>query len=224
MSPFFQRGILPVLLCTLSLGAGAFRATAADSQPHHLVALDTVQPPVLPEVRYATRHNFTGEVLYPFPRLWLQRDTARALAAVQRDLARRGLGLKIFDAYRPLGVQWKMWNLIRDERYVSNPAKNRGRHTRGTAVDVTLIDRLGRQLPMPSDFDDFTEKAHRSYQGGTAAQRSNRAVLEQVMTRHGFTPFPDEWWHFDLAGWERYPAFDISLEGLARGKKTAVPR
>jgi D-alanyl-D-alanine dipeptidase len=163
-------------------------------------------------------------VLYPFPRLWLQRDTARALAAVQRDLARRGLGLKVFDAYRPLGVQWMMWDLIRDERYVSNPAKNKGRHTRGTAVDVTLIDKRGRELPMPSDFDDFTEKAHRSYEGGTAEQRRNRALLQDVMTRHGFLPFPDEWWHFDLDGWERYPVFDIPLTDLERGVKTATPR
>ena len=101
-------------------------------------------------------------------------DAARALQRVQRDLQKRGLGLKVWDAYRPLSVQQKMWNLIRDERYVSNPAKNKGRHTRGTAVDVTLIDKLGRELPMPSNFDDFSERAHREYRGGTAAQRRNR--------------------------------------------------
>lgn len=210
---------LLVLLLSIPLVC-APQGRANGTPAHHLVPIETVQPPILPEVRYATRHNFTGSVLYPFPRLWLHRDTARALSAVQRDLQKRGLGLKVFDAYRPLSVQWKMWDLIRDERYVSNPAKNRGRHTRGTAVDVTLIDRHGRELPMPSGFDDFTERAHRDYQGGTAEERRNREILEQVMKRRGFIPYPDEWWHFDLKGWENYPVFDIPLEALARGTGT----
>jgi len=180
-----------------------------------LVPLEYVQPPVLPEVRYATAHNFTGRVLYPVPRVFLHKDTARALARVQRDLQKRGLGLKLWDGYRPLSVQHEMWNLIRDERYVSNPAKNKGRHTRGTAVDVTLIDKLGRELPMPSDFDDFSEKAHRDYQGGTADQRRNRQLLQTVMQRHGFLGYPTEWWHFDLKNWENYPPLDIPIENLA---------
>ena len=186
------------------------------SASHDLVSLDTVQPPCLSEVRYATRHNFTGRTLYPLPRLFLHRDTARALARVQRDLQKRGLGLKVWDAYRPLSVQWKMWNLIRDERYVSNPAKNKGRHTRGTAVDVALVDKLGRELPMPSDFDDFSERAHRDYGGGTPEQRRNRQLLADVMQKHGFVGFPTEWWHFDLANWEGYPPLDLSIEDLAR--------
>ena len=186
------------------------------SASHDLVSLDAVQPPCLSEVRYATRHNFTGRALYPLPRLFLHRDTARALARVQRDLQKRGLGLKVWDAYRPLSVQWKMWNLIRDERYVSNPAKNKGRHTRGTAVDVALVDKLGRELPMPSDFDDFSERAHRAYRGGTPEQRRNRQLLADVMQKHGFVGFPTEWWHFDLANWEGYPPLDLSIEDLAR--------
>jgi D-alanyl-D-alanine dipeptidase len=183
---------------------------------HDLVPLESVKPPCLAEVRYATRHNFTGRVLYPLPRVFLHRDTARLLAGVQRDLQKRGLGLKVWDAYRPLSVQRKMWNLIRDERYVSNPAKNKGRHTRGTAVDVTLIDKLGRELPMPSDFDDFSERAHRDYRGGTAEQRRNRKLLEDVMRKHGFIGYPTEWWHFDLEDWEKYPPLDIPIEELAR--------
>ena len=181
-----------------------------------LVPIDTVRPPLVQEVRYATRHTFTGEVLYPLPRVFLHRETARALQRVQRDLQKRGLGLKVWDAYRPLSVQQKMWNLIRDERYVSNPARNKGRHTRGTAVDVTLVDKLGRELPMPSDFDDFSGRAHRDYRGGTAEQRRNRQMLQSVMERYGFVPFPTEWWHFDLNNWEKYPPLDLSLERLAQ--------
>ena len=199
------------MLCQRFFLTLALPLTAAASD---LVPLESVQPPVLPEVRYATVHNFTGRVLYPAPRVFLHKETARALDRVQRDLEKRGLGLKLWDGYRPLSVQRKMWNLIRDERYVSNPAKNKGRHTRGTAVDVTLIDKLGRELPMPSDFDDFSERAHRDNQGGTADQRRNRQLLQTVMQRHGFLGYPTEWWHFDLKNWESYPPLDIPIENL----------
>ena len=212
-----MRPWLCFLLCSFT--AGLASAAPGESPASGLVPLETVEPPCLPEVRYATRHNFTGKVLYPVPRVFLHRDTARALSAVQRDLQRRGLGLKVWDAYRPLSVQWKMWNLIRDERYVSNPAKNKGRHTRGTAVDVTLIDKRGRELPMPSDFDDFSERAHRDYRGGTAEQRRNRGILGEVMQKHGFVPYPSEWWHFDLRGWEKYPALDLSAEQLSHAAR-----
>lgn len=205
--------VLPLLAACS--GPGHNRAHAPS-----LVPLESVSPPVLAEVRYATRHNFTGTQIYAVPRVWLHPDTARALSRVQADLARQGLGLKIWDGYRPLSAQWKMWNLIRDERYVSNPATNKGRHTRGTAVDATLIDRRGRELPMPSDFDDFSEHAHRDYAGGTAEERRNRRLLADVMERHGFAGYPTEWWHFDLANWKDYPPLDVPIEQLcpSRGR------
>jgi D-alanyl-D-alanine dipeptidase len=202
----------------------ASTSMADQAPPGSLVPIETVRPPLLQEVRYATRHNFTGRVLYPLPRVFLHRDTARALQRVQRDLQKSGLGLKVWDAYRPMSVQEKMWDLIRDERYVSNPAKNKGRHTRGTAVDVTLIDKLGRELPMPSDFDDFSERAHREYRGGTATQRRNRQILQDAMAQHGFVPFPTEWWHFDLNNWENYPPLDASIEHLASMEKPRSSR
>ncbi|BCU75909.1 hypothetical protein llg_06240 [Luteolibacter sp. LG18] len=167
------------------------------------------------DVRYATTDNFTRTKLYPLPKVFLHPDTARALEEVQSDLASRGLGLKIFDGYRPLSVQWKMWNLIHDERYVSNPAVNRGRHTRGTAVDVTLVDRRGRELPMGTAFDDFTDRAHPDYAALPEAVKGNRRLLAEVMTRHGFEAYAYEWWHFDLKGWKRYPVLDVGIDQLA---------
>lgn len=212
LSAFFT--LLALIGCVTPL----LSLRAEPTPSHNLVSLDVVQPPVLPEIRYATRHNFTGEAVYSIPRLWLHKDAACALSRVQHELQKSGLGLKVYDAYRPLSVQQKMWDLIRDERYVSNPAKNKGRHTRGTAVDVTLIDKKGRELPMPSDYDDFTERANRKYQGATSEEKHNRQLLEDVMVRHGFLPFPDEWWHFDLKGWEKYPVFDIPLKSLVRSR------
>lgn len=172
------------------------------------------RPPVR-DVRYATTDNFTHTRLYPLPKVFLHRDTARALEEVQAELAACGLGVKIYDGYRPLSVQWKMWNLIRDERYVSNPAVNRGRHTRGTAVDVTLVDRHGRELPMGTAFDDFTDRAHPDCAALPETVKRNRRMLAKVMTRHGFEVYPYEWWHFDLKGWKSYPVLDVGIDRLA---------
>ncbi|MGC4015047.1 MAG: M15 family metallopeptidase [Luteolibacter sp.] len=190
--------------------AGAF----ASCSPH-LVDVESMRRPPVRDVRYATTDNFTRTKLYPLPKVFLHPDTARALEAVQADLAVHGLGLKIFDGYRPLSVQWKMWNLIHDDRYVSNPAVNRGRHTRGTAVDVTLVDRQGRELPMGTAFDDFTDRAHPDYPALPETVKRNRQLLAGVMSRHDFEAYPYEWWHFDLKGWKGYPVLDIGIDRLA---------
>lgn len=207
----------------IAMGMTIMTTLLAEPIAHNLVDVETIRPPVLEEIRYATTYNFTGQVLYPAPEAWVQRDVAAALQAVQKELAKEGLGLKIYDCYRPLSVQQKMWDIVRDERYVSNPAVNKGRHTRGTAVDVTLVDKMGNDLDMPSTFDDFTEAAHRDSKAMTAGQRENMLRLQGVMARHGFEPYPFEWWHFDFRDWKKYPVLDISFDALARGEKTTEP-
>ena len=166
------------------------------------------------DLRYATPDNFTKTTLYPVAKGYLHRTAADALVKVQRELAAQGLGLKIFDAYRPLSVQQKMWDLIRDDRYVSNPALNAGRHTRGTAIDLTLIDRDGKELPMPTPYDDFSERAHREAKGIPADAARNSKLLEAAMLKHGFLPYPFEWWHFDFRDWKTRPPLDVPLELL----------
>lgn len=208
-------------LSTLLLGCSI--AWAGSPIDHGLIDQETLPIPALQEVRYATPYNFTGQQLYPVAKVYLHKDAARALQAVQEELQSKKLGLKIYDGYRPLSVQQKMWDLIQDERYVSNPAKNRGRHTRGTAVDVTLVNHLGEELDMPSDFDDFSEKAHSDYAGGTEEQQANRRLLHEVMAKHGFEIYPYEWWHFDLKNWQQYPVLNISLEALGKGESQTVP-
>ena len=180
-----------------------------------LINISSMTRPPLEEIRYATTYNFTGERLYPFPAAYVRRELIPHLEAVQKELAKKGLGLKIYDGYRPLPVQQKMWNLIHDERFVSNPAVNQGRHTRGTAVDVTLVDKLGRPLPMPSDFDEFSPRAAVNYRGGSAVESRNRDLLQRVMTRNGFLSYSDEWWHFDFKGWENYPPMSIGFQEIA---------
>jgi len=191
---------------------------------HHLVNVTEVYPQLLQEVRYATTYNFTGFTLYPLPVVYVHKDVAAALQKVQKELAAEGLGLKIYDGYRPLSVQARMWEIVPDERYVSDPTKSKGKHTRGTAVDVTLVDRHGNELPMPTGYDDFTPLAHRlSADKWTPEQKANSLKLEAVMKKHGFIPFPFEWWHFDYKDWESHPPLNISIRDLAGGVKTTVP-
>jgi D-alanyl-D-alanine dipeptidase len=139
----------------------------------------------------------------------LLKEVALHLRDVQEELGVMGLGLKIWDGFRPVAAQWKFWELVPDERYVSDPRKG-GRHTRGTAVDLTLITKDGQELSMPSAFDDFSEKAHRDYAGATKEEIKNRELLQKIMEKHGFIGLPTEWWHFDLAGWESHPPLDTT--------------
>lgn len=191
--------------------------------PHQLVPVTGIYPPLLLEVRYATTYNFTNEMLYPFPAVYVRKEVAEALQAVQAELSWEGLGLKIYDGYRPISVQRRMWDLVKDERYVSDPGKSKGKHTRGTAVDVTLVDRFGNELRMPTRYDDFTERAHRFGHVWTPEEKANSLKLEAIMKKHGFLPFPYEWWHYDYKDWEQCPPLDISFQDLAAGVKTAVP-
>lgn len=175
-----------------------------------LVDATTIVPRLKLEIRYATVENFTHQKLYAHARCLLQSPVAARLAEVQRDLKARGFGLLVYDCYRPLSVQKKMWALVPDERYVSNPAQG-SRHNRGAAVDLTLLDGRGRPVAMPSAYDEFSERAHRDFAGGSDEARRHRALLEEVMARHGFVGLPTEWWHFDAAEWQSYPIADEPL-------------
>lgn len=168
-----------------------------------LVKIQSLCPTIQVDLKYATEDNFTGQIVYASPTCWLAKEAALRLVEVQKELVSQGLGLKIWDGYRPMAVQWKFWELVPNERFVSDPRKG-GRHTRGTAVDLTLVDRDGNELAMPSAFDDFTEKAHPNYDKCSNEEKKNRQLLLEVMEKHGFIGFPTEWWHFDLKGWEQY--------------------
>jgi D-alanyl-D-alanine dipeptidase len=180
-----------------------------------LVDLERAVPGIALDIRYATSNNFMHQPLYPAAKAFLRAPAARALAGVERELATQGLGLKIWDAYRPYSVTVKMWEPIRNPDFVADPAKG-SRHNRGAAVDLTLIDlRTGRELTMPTGFDDFTPRAAHAFMDLPAEAIANRARLRDVMTRHGFEPLPSEWWHYDFAGWQKFELMDVPLTALA---------
>jgi len=170
-------------------------------------------PGIRLDIRYATQDNFMKRTLYPTPRAFLRAPAADALRKIQEELAQEGLGLKVWDAYRPYSVTEAMWEPIRNPDYVADPAKG-SRHNRGAAVDVTLVDRNGYELIMPTGYDDFSPRAAHAYTELSPQIRLNRQKLLDIMTKHGFDPLPSEWWHYDFRGWERFELMDVSFEDL----------
>ncbi len=193
-----------------------YERLATTNPDKRLVDLSTLGIPL--DVRYATDNNFMKQVLYPVAKSYLRAPPARALAEVQRELAPRGLGVKVFDAYRPYRVTEAMWEPIKNPDYVADPAKG-SRHNRGAAVDLTLIDlATGNELVMPTPYDDFTSRASHAFTDLPPDALANRALLREVMTKHGFDPLPSEWWHYDFRGWEGFELMDVSLRELQLAK------
>ncbi|KKR96750.1 MAG: putative peptidase [candidate division TM6 bacterium GW2011_GWE2_41_16] len=190
---------------------------------NELVELVTINSSIRLDIRYATTNNFTGKIVYPSARCYLRTEVAHALAAVAKELEPLGLGIKVFDGYRPLEVQKKFWDLLSErwpdetERalYVANP-NAAPRHCRGTAVDLTLIHLgTGAELEMPSDYDEFSEQALRQYPSMHSDEiRKNCKMLELIMEKHNFEPQPTEWWHFDYHGWQQYAVLDVTFDEL----------
>lgn len=165
------------------------------------------------DIRYATKNNFTKTPVYPKAYCYLRKEVAVQLSKVQADLKKRGYSLKIYDGYRPRSIQYKFWEICPDSRYVANPKKG-SRHNRGAAVDLTIIDKEGKELDMGTDFDDFTKKAHRNCISLSKQAQSNRKLLENIMEKHGFIGLSTEWWHFDYKKWTDYELLDIPFEDL----------
>lgn len=167
--------------------------------------------------KYATTDNFTKQILYTNPNGFMRLEAAQALQKVANELKELGLGLKVFDAYRPYSITKKMWLVVPDEKYAANPAKGSG-HNRGAAIDLTLYDlKTGKELPMPTSFDNFTEKAHNDYMQLSSEILTNRSLLKNTMIKFGFIPLETEWWHFYLPNAaQRFELLDFDFETMKR--------
>ncbi|WP_345256312.1 M15 family metallopeptidase [Flaviaesturariibacter amylovorans] len=188
---------------------------AADSALSFLELKDAV-PGVLLDLHYATPANFTGKRLYrQGEHTFLRRAPARALARVQAALQAEGLGLKVWDAYRPHAATRLMWELVRDERYVANPKKGSG-HNRGLAVDLTLVDSRGQELDLGTRFDNFTDTAHSNFKELPPDVLANRKKLRTAMEAAGFTVLATEWWHFYWPNDRNYDVMDLDFRVLLK--------
>jgi D-alanyl-D-alanine dipeptidase len=209
MSPIRLMKVVSLVLIMAGCNSNhetAMKITGDESQLLNLRHVDTT---FVIDSRYASKNNFVGIQLYPENELFLLKPVAERLKRVQERLRAQNVRLKILDAYRPLQVQKKMWELVPDERYVANPAKG-SNHNRGCAVDVTLVDGSGKDLAMPTPFDDFTERAHSQFMNLPEHILKNRQILRDAMTAEGFLPFLTEWWHFDDPDCRQWPVLDIN--------------
>lgn len=175
--------------------------------PFDLVELQSLDSTIKYDIRYATKNNFMGAAFYPSAHALLQRPAAEAVVRAHQKLRDKGYGLLIFDAYRPWYVTRMFWDATPDSLrdFVADPAVG-SRHNRGAAVDLTLYElTTGRPVEMPSGYDEFSDRAHPNYPGGTTRQRWHRELLRQRMEAEGFTVYAVEWWHFDYQSWRKYP-------------------
>jgi zinc D-Ala-D-Ala dipeptidase len=179
-----------------------------------LIDLEKFVPGLVMDIRYATTNNFTNEKIYNMARAYARKPVAEALKKIQEELKPQGLGIKMFDAYRPYKATVRFYEVYRDTTYVASPYRG-SRHNRGCALDLTLIDlKTGEELKMPTGYDSFKKEAWPSTPVSDPLIRKNRQTLIDIMEKHGFRVNGSEWWHYDFRGWKSFEVMDIDFEEL----------
>ncbi len=214
--------VLPLAFCLILLSSAAAQPPVeTNKREADLIELIKLDKTIKLDIRYATANNFVGRKVYPEARAFLQRPAAEGLVRVHKLLKKEGLGLVIFDGYRPWSITKLFWEVTPEDKriFVADPSKG-SKHNRGCAVDLSIFDRkTGKLVPMPSGYDEFSERASPDYTGGTSEERANRDKLRRLMEAEGFVVNANEWWHFDYKDWEQYAIYDISFtEAAKKGK------
>lgn len=193
--------------------AAYLKAVKVDARKE-LIDLEKFIPGIVLDIRYATKNNFTGEQIYNIPKAYARKPVAEALKKVQADLKVQGLGIKIFDAYRPYKATVRFYEVYKDTTYVASPYRG-SRHNRGCAIDMTLIVlKTGEALKMPTPYDSFQKEAWPTTPISDPEARKNRKLIIDAMQKHGFKVNSSEWWHFDFIGYKQYEVLDIDFEEL----------
>ncbi len=191
-----------------------YQSSVKDNPKKELIDLEKFVPGLVLDIRYATINNFTGEKIYNLSKAYARKPVAEALKKIQLELKKEGLGIKIFDAYRPYKATVKFYEVYHDTTYVASPYRG-SRHNRGCALDLTIIKlETGEELHMPTGFDSFKKEAWPTSVVTDPIIKKNRAKLITVMEKHGFKVNSSEWWHYDFIGWKQYEVLDIDFEEL----------
>lgn len=160
------------------------------------VELKKIDDDFILDLRYATKNNFTNSKLYDCGQCWVRNSLAKKLMIAHKKLKTLGFRIKLLDCYRPLGIQWKLWNTYPDRRYVADPNKG-SMHNRGLAIDITIADEMGGALEMGTPYDFFGKEAHHASESLFEEEISNRRkLLYQTMIDVGLKPTSTEWWHY----------------------------
>jgi len=181
-----------------------------------MVELAKFAPRIVVELRYITPRNLAKKPIYPRnARCFVRKTVAERLLRAQEwlDIFARGTRLKIWDGWRPAWAHNQLWKVLPNPEYLGDPGRGGSLHTWGVCVDATLVDKDGRDLRMPSDFDVFTPEARTYYQGTDREVRQNLRNLQSAMSKAGFLVVYDEWWHFVARDWTAFGPVDISITG-----------
>lgn len=191
-----------------------YRASVKANPNNELIEIKKAIPSIVLDIRYATKNNFMKQIMYKQPRAFARKPVVQQLKVIQAELAKKGYGLKIFDAYRPYAITLAFYEKASDKNFVANPAKG-SKHNRGCAVDLTIIDlKTGKDVPMPTPYDSFAPEAAPHFNELPAEVIKNRDFLIATMQAHGFKVIYNEWWHFDFNGWQNYDLMDIEFAAL----------
>jgi zinc D-Ala-D-Ala dipeptidase len=202
------------------LRAAALKASPPREQgtfrKSELVELVKLDPTIKLDIRYAGTNNLLGTPLYTQARAFLQKPAAEALVRANHELEQHGYGLMIHDGYRPWYVTKIFWDATPNDKkvFVANP-KEGSKHNRGCAVDLSLYElKTGKEVEMPSGYDEMSKRAYADYPGGTTEEQARRALLRHAMEKQGFVVYPEEWWHFDYKDWKQYSIQNVKFEDL----------
>lgn len=191
-----------------------YLASVKTNPNNELVEIKKAIPNIKLDIRYATKNNFMKQVMYKQARAFARKPVVEALKKIQKELNKKGYGLKIFDGYRPYAITVAFYQKASDKNFVANPAKG-SKHNRGCAVDLTLINlKTGKEIPMPTPYDSFSEVAAANYEPVTPEVRKNRDFLIATMKKYNMNVLENEWWHYDFSGWQAYDLMDIPFEKL----------
>ena len=166
------------------------------AQQNDFVLLRSLSNDFVFDMKYATPDNFLKQAVYDCGECYLRKSTAKALVKANEEFKSLGYRIKLFDCYRLLSVQKKMWKILPGTHYVANPAKG-SKHNRGAAVDLTLVDAQGKELDMGTSFDFFGKKAHHTCTTLPKKVLENRKLLKDVLNKYNFKSIFSEWWHYE---------------------------
>lgn len=195
----------------------------ADSNKSFVCIKDYV-PGVVLDIKYATTQNVFYEKLYDKPHGYTRLLVAKALADAQQEFKQHGVGVKIYDAYRPYSVTCRMWERLPDSIYMGKPWKG-SKHNRGIALDLTLIDlKTRKELAMPTPYDALVYASHPDFMGLPDSVIKNRKLLIDIMSKHGFAVDPLEWWHFNYVQGLSYELLDIHQDVIHKAIRLSKRR
>lgn len=211
-----QKAVVSLLLACACVAFGQPDETGGTFRTPDLVELLKIDSTIKLDIRYATKNNFMKRKMYSQARAFLQRPAAEALVRVHCKLKTNGYGLLIFDGYRPWSVTKQFWDETPPAKrdFVADPKKG-SKHNRGCAVDLSLFNlKTGKEVRMPSAYDEFSKRASPDFKGGSREQMKRRDLLRAEMESEGFTVDAGEWWHFDYRDWREYRVMDVPFEKL----------